>query len=347
MSEDIAASTTGPSLFESLCNEAIADLSDYAGELKNEIDIPDPVHIAVGISDSTDVSASASWNKTHDFYQINFSRGLCAWAFDLAVYSSIHLDQDFTSNLPRQLDITDYSRVMSADDLDKRTNLAERMLLPHKKGFCRYLFGTFCLVVFAHELAHIINGHIDYLKSHRKHNLGLIDELHIAKQSEKTIDLPLQLLEFEADFLGSRWLVELALGKRHCPKIWRGYTAQQNLVMGLWAFVLFTIAIEEAVVRSGFKTGQYPEPMLRFTTAVSAMNGLWNKQVPHVEFQEEVFYPVADLLKHFEPLYPAIDYVRNFADEDWASAMKDDAAKLLTINKPIIDKLDHYRLKYI
>lgn len=338
---------TGVSLFQTLCDEVITDLRNYAVELENEINFPESAHLAVNISDSDQASASASWNATDGCYQITLDRALCVWAFDVAVNSSIHIDSDFNSNVSHRLNLSDYSRKWSIDEINRKSRLAEQRLPPHQNGVCHYLFGTVCLVIFCHELAHIFSGHVDYLKSRRKSDCVLIDELNIARQSEKATGLPLRFLEFEADYTGARWLVELAGGKRFCPRLWRGYTVQQNLVMGLWAFVLFTISLTEAVSHSGYKSGQYPEPMLRFTTAVSAMNGIWNKQVPDAEFQEEIFLPVADLLQAFESLYPAIDHARDFADANWANAMKYKAAKLATDHKQMTLKLDPYRLNFI
>lgn len=328
--------------FASISDQVLAELHSLSREMEKEISFPEDVGISLTLLRSMDISASVSWDNEASNYDINLNLGLLAWAFCLAVGAAQYHEHAVVSDDAKVLDYDSIPLTFDKDTLADKTKMAERLLSPEQRGYCEYIVRTIGLVVFTHELAHILCGHVDYLRSKRHR---VLNELHMAMMFSRKSDFPVRVLEYEADRIAARWILDFAHNGRSSLPVWSRHTVQGNTAHALWAFAMFTLAIEESARVLGNYASDYPSPMLRFTILLGSLRKGWiDLQLPD-DFEENIAFGTFQMLEIYEPAYPVIGHFREYLDEEWRAALHSEIDELTVDAKSYAFQLDPFRIK--
>ena len=334
---------TEAGLFAQFLETAIQELRVFSAGLPDNPAYKIGAPIKVRTDNAAEATAFARWNFDEGGYEIVLTLGLCVWAFEVAAIVAMHTEDGTAVPLAGKLDFSNH-RHLSHDDLMVRAANAAQHLPRAQHGYFEYVFGCILLAIFQHELAHILAGHIDYLKSVPRSD-ALIDELHILTIKRKAYDdVPPVLFEYEADHVGSQLLAEAAASSSPPLSRWTINTRQENTVIGLLGFTLFTIATEETTRLQNMKAPGYPSPMLRFAVAVTGAKRIWDEDHPGEEFRDAVMLPLGDALILFEGAYPAVGFLRDFTDPDWQQNLHSEIDALLDKCQPYAGRVAPFSL---
>ena len=306
--------------FSEVLGLAIADLDRYCGVLLDTYTFPQDSGISLHIRDRTSVNAGASWNEESRYFEVGLNVGLCVWAYEAAVWMTWFNAND-EEDLPfRAKRLRIFGKGTSKRQLQARLLLADSVYEESDSGFCQYLFFTILLSVFLHEVAHILRGHVDYVRSEQQDGVGLIDELEAwSGETAYHLSVPIRSIEFEADRHGASLLAEFARDHAHSSDRWRYQTETHNLTFALFGFALFSVALAEIVADAGSEPDRYPSALMRFSIVLSSIAAVWRNENRGDVFNEEVVGKVFPLLAVYERLYPGIDRFRAFNEEAWLS----------------------------
>lgn len=330
-------------LFETFLKTAERELQTHAAGLSSNPAYGIDAQICVRVDETAEATAFVRWNFEDSCYDIILTLGLCVWAFEVAAIVAAHVDSHPEENSALNLDFSNY-QYLSRKQIEDRIEAAAQLFPDNQKAYCEYVFGGMLLAVFQHEVAHIVSGHINYLKS-VSNNAASIDELHILTLSQPQCgDVPPLFFEYEADHVGSQLLAEAATSSAPPLSRWANGSRRDNMLFGLFGFTVFTLALEEAARLRDVKAPGYPSPMLRFSVAITGAKRIWDEERTGEEFLNAIMIPLGQILTLFETIYPAVGFLRDFTDPDWQKSLESEIDAMLNECSPYIDRVGQFSL---
>lgn len=311
---------------EEALDRLLAGLTLLNSQIESRFVFPDGRRLFCFLDQDPIVNAAADRPRGASSYRVLFARGLVVWADSMAATIATFQSTDFQGQAiaPLELSISGAANPNAA--LQMRLDQVEKNLPIEQAGFWESVFQTLLLTVYAHEIAHVVCGHVDYAES-----LGLARRMtdERAARTERSLSASTRHLEAEADFYAGRLLSEFAFAPPDClPKLGLN-TPRENLVMMLLTFGLFTVGLEHEDAQLGARSSNYPTPFLRLVHLAVSMRRGWLSQRSPGEFWEEVFMPTMELMAIFEPIFPEIDLLRDFQEPEAIENLQKEANEIL------------------
>lgn len=293
--------------------------------------VPGGRALRVAVTPETELNARAYRTPENRSYVIEFTLGLIVWLDHVAGMIAAHTASDFKltghwSFAPGESPKDPHAA------LQERIDGISRVLPENYLGAWEGFFQKFAFAIFAHELSHILRGHLDYLA--REANLTPeADELSLRRVSSRKTAALIRLLEYDADTYAADILTRLTLSPPRFMPRWRVGTAREALIETLLGSILFFVALEQEDVDEPAPDQTYPAPTLRLLTMLIEMDRIWSQDnEPAEDFFEDIFTGTLSILILFEPIYPELDRLRDLLDE----AVQ---AKVIAEASEIIDEL--------
>lgn len=235
--------------------------------------------------DSPDFNAVAA--KTNDgFYFIGINAGSVVVLYDLffrmlsnpLVLNDIGNSSLETKNTPTIRNYyLDASLLVTYGDIDYN---AYQMAIPNdhvRQVYARHLVDVAVDFLIAHELTHIINGHLDYIQT--RFGTNIYEERNIKTISEDDI-LTIQTLEMDADSLavckGLANAVKRHLGEQSVSEDRKEFYVDFDRTIFNWSIAILTltrIMVESSIYRSiDSKPKTHPHPRIRQTMILATVD---------------------------------------------------------------------------
>lgn len=282
-------------------------------ELQQRLGCPPKSGLELEISPQQEVTASAYWDDDTGVYRIILSEGLLQW-------TSLSAQRFSASVFPLETE---------QDQND---------------GLRTYLTQSWLLAILSHELTHVGAGHIDYLSGRSGSALKIYDELSVRRLGVGRDKVPLRFFEYEADFGAGLWLADFAQKPPTPISRWVVGEPQQNLIVALVGFGLFSFRLEAQVRQTGRSSQNYPAPLLRFGIVTSSIMDAWQAATPDSSFAETIMQPVLEMFWSVKDQFPEVGFVQSFADPSWMNKLQEQVEELASETSQYGDFIKPYRL---
>jgi hypothetical protein len=311
--------------FERFTKKALQELTAYSRTLKAEFQFPKGRGLSVEILNKRDVNASAAIAPDQSAYVIRLHIGLCVWAYGISAAATAMYESGFETSGVRTVTLSEYRQHASAKFIEEQLETADAELDQLQDGYAETLFQLILLTVYAHELAHIIRGHVDDLHDRSGGVQFFLDELMMI--SDKALVQPgrIRAYEYDADRFAAGLLFELANDPPEILERWCRNTPTENLSVVLFASALFNAAVYETQTQNKQIKSVYPSPLLRYSTAVSQMKRAHIDRFGEDGFEEEVLQKSMGMLSVHEPIFPVIDHFRLFNSPETLVALRSES----------------------
>lgn len=316
--------------FEHFTKRALQELTAYSRTLKGEFQFPEGRGLSVEILNKRDVNASAAIASDQSIYVIRLHIGLCVWAYGISATATAMYESEFEASGERTITLSEYRHHTSASYLEEQLVRADEELDQLQDGYAETLFQLILLTVYAHELAHIIRGHVDDLHDRSGGTQSFLDELMMT--SDKTPMQPerIRAYEYDADRFAAGLLFEMANDPPDILERWCRNTPTENLSVVLFANALFNAAVYETQTQNRQIKSVYPSPLLRYSTAVSQMKRAHIDRFGEDGFEQEVLQRSMSMLSVHESIFPVIDHFRLFNRPETLAALRSESEAVIT-----------------
>ncbi len=296
-------------VFEYYRNRAIK----YIESCRNhESLIKSPPNIHFDFIDSPEFNAIAA--KTNDgFYFIGINAGAVVILYDLffrmlsnpLVLGEVGDTSLETKNSPTIRNYyLDANLLVTCGDIDYN---AYQMAIPNDKirqAYARHLVDVSVDFLVAHELTHIINGHLDFIKT--RFGTNIYEERNIKAISEDDI-LTIQTLEMDADCLavckGLVNAVKRHLGEQSVSEDRKEFYVDFDRTIFNWSLAVLTltrIMVESSIYRSiDSKVQTHPHPRVRQTMILATVDEYLKAYYPkqYESFSKAIYGELAIVLE--------------------------------------------------
>ncbi|MBL4801192.1 MAG: hypothetical protein JKY45_04805 [Emcibacter sp.] len=316
--------------FVRFTKDALHELTAYSQTLNEEFHFPEGRTLAIEIHNKCDVNASATISPDKTTYIIRLHVGLCVWAYDISAAATAMYEGQFGSRGVRQITLSEYRGDTSANHLETILARADLELDGVKDGYAETMFRMILLSVYAHELAHVVRGHVDDLHARTEGRQSFLDELMMTSDDEPVHRERIRAYEYDADRFAAGLLFELANDPPNVLERWCLNTPTENLAVVLFANALFNAAVYETQTQCRQVKSDYPSPLLRYSTAVSQMKRAHLDRVGQDHFENEVLQKSMSMLSLHETIFPVIDHFRLFNDPETLVALRNEIDAVIT-----------------
>ncbi|MCF6445694.1 ImmA/IrrE family metallo-endopeptidase [Nereida sp. MMG025] len=298
--------------------------------MKGEFQFPKGRGLTVEILNKRDVNASAAISPDQSAYVIRLHIGLFVWAYGISAAATAMYESEFDTSGERTITLSKYRHHSSSRYVEEQLARADAELDQLQDGYAETLFQLILLTVFAHELAHIVRGHVDDLHDRSGGVQSFLDELMMTSDTAPLQQGRIRAYEYDADRFAAGLLFELANDPPDILERWCRNTPTENLSVVLFANALFNAAVYETQTQNRQVKSIYPSPMLRYSTAVSQMKRAHIDRFGEDGFEEEVLQKSMGMLSVHEAIFPVIDHFRLFNRPEALVALRSESEAVIT-----------------
>ena len=243
--------------FDFFLNRVFADFNDVCASIAEDFEFPNESGLTFAVFDRAEINASVFWHAQSSSYVIGFNAGFCLWAYELAIAASALEQTGIRVEETRNI----YDGSTDLEGLQQRLIRVDQSLSSAGDGYALFVFFSIFLSVFTHELAHIVRGHVDYLKANKSLGLDHWDELYATELRLPESAIPLRVFELDADYIGAGLLSVLSRQPERFS-LWARTQPDENRAFALWGFAMFTLALQELADSCGLSSVGYSSPLL-------------------------------------------------------------------------------------
>ena len=245
-------------------------------------------------------------------YVVEFTLGLLVRA-DAVSAAAVICGEVHPNPVPNELLLIGRRQDIDSADWQTQVETISRILPAHLLGGWESLFQKFLVGVFAHELAHVVRGHVDLLARTTGFRAEL-DEMNMwGRRNSRAPDL-IRLLEFDADVIAARIIAALSIDPPDWLTRWRAGGARHTIIETLSGLCLFFASIEREDQDDGARAETYPRPLGRLLAMLGEMERYWSARDGSTDFYEDIFTGALSVLRLVENVFAEVDMLRDLTD---------------------------------